>query len=554
MQLFTLAKWGRVALFALVCAAYLYGLGAVPLVGPDEPRYAEVAREMFARGDWVTPTLAGHTWFEKPALLYWMMMSAFKLFGVTEGAARLGSALSGLVTILCLWWVAARTEHEAGFAARGLGAVAASVAATTAGLLVFSRGASFDAPLTMTVTAALACFFLAEGEQRDAARRRTLLVGFYAAAGASLLAKGLAGAVIIGGVVAVYLLIRRKPFEIFRLGLGWGLLLTLMVAALWYGPVIARHGHAFVDEFFLQHHLARFTSNRYHHPQPFYFYLPITALLALPWTAFLASALFDLTKMNWRAQDSLTRMRLLAFVWLAVPVAFFSLSGSKLPGYVLPALPGAALLAGERMFRYVNGEGGTWPMRLTGALALLLFAAGLTFASGALNLKGAGGGDIPSRACIIAVVLPAGVAGVLALFAAGRRARSFWVLTGATLLTLLLIASCALEPVARRQTVKPLLERASAEGHGALPLFQLHTIERTSEFYAASRLVYDENGDPFKFEGVPQLAEALRSRGGRGLVLVPTDLAHQLTDAQTLKARPLGDNGELALYLVGSRQ
>ena len=103
-------------------------------------------------------------------------------------------------------------------------------------------------------------------------------------------------------------------------------------------------------------------------------------------------------------------------------------------------------------------------MRLTGALALLLFAAGVTFASGALNIKAAGGGDLPSRACVVAVVLPAGVAGALALFAAARRALSFRALTGATLLTLILIASCALEPVARRQTVKHLLDRAAAAG------------------------------------------------------------------------------------------
>lgn len=554
MQLFTLAKRGRVALFAVVCAGYLYGLGAMPLVGPDEPRYAQVAREMFARGDWVTPWLAGHTWFEKPALLYWMMMAAFSVFGVTEAAARLGAAVSGLSTVLIVWWLAARAEREAGFAARGLGAVAAAVAASSAGLLVFSRGASFDAPLTLTVTAALACFFLAEGEQRDARRRRWLLVACYASAGAALLAKGLAGAVIITGVAAAYLLVRRRPFEIFRLGALWGPLVALAVAALWYAPVIARHGHAFVDEFFLQHHLARFTSNRYHHPQPFYFYVPVMALLALPWTAFLLSALADLLKMNWRAQDSLTRMRLLGLVWLAVPVAFFSLSGSKLPGYVLPALPGAALLAGERVFRYLNHQGGTWPMRLTGALALLLFAAGAVFAGGALDIKGAGGGDLPSAACVVAVVLPAGVAGALAVFAARRRALAFWSVTGATFLTLLLIAACALEPIAHRQTVKPLLHRATAAGFGALPVFQLHTVERTSEFYAAGRLVYDPAGDPFKFEGVPQLAAVLAQRGGAGLVLVPTDLAHQLADAPTLEARSLGDNGELALFYVSNRQ
>jgi hypothetical protein len=106
LQRFLLAKRAWVVLFGAVCAAYFYGLGAVPLMGPDEPRYAQVAREMFARGDWVTPTLGGHTWFEKPALLYWLMEAAYGLFGVTEFAARLGSALCGALTVLLAGWAA----------------------------------------------------------------------------------------------------------------------------------------------------------------------------------------------------------------------------------------------------------------------------------------------------------------------------------------------------------------------------------------------------------------------------------------------------------------
>ena len=92
----TLAKRTALIFFLAVAAFYLYGLGQMPLIGPDEPRYAEVAREMNVRGDMVTPTLGGHTWFEKPALLYWMMIGSYRLFGVSEWAARLGPALCGV--------------------------------------------------------------------------------------------------------------------------------------------------------------------------------------------------------------------------------------------------------------------------------------------------------------------------------------------------------------------------------------------------------------------------------------------------------------------------
>ena len=96
MQRFILAKRAWPALLLAVVAVYFYGLGAAPLLGPDEPRYAQVAREMGERGDWVTPTLGGHTWFEKPALLYWLMMAGYRVFGVSEFAARSARLARGL--------------------------------------------------------------------------------------------------------------------------------------------------------------------------------------------------------------------------------------------------------------------------------------------------------------------------------------------------------------------------------------------------------------------------------------------------------------------------
>src|SRR5215210_2963296 len=177
-------------------------------MGPDEPRYAQVAREMLARGDWVTPTLGGHTWFEKPALLYWLMEAAYALFGVTEFAARAGSAAAGVLTVLLAGFAARRAEFESGEGLRGLGVTCAAVAASTLGLLVFSRGSSFDILLTMTVTGALVCFYGSEVERGPG--RRTWLVGFYVFVGASLLAKGLVGGVIPGAVLVVYYALRRR--------------------------------------------------------------------------------------------------------------------------------------------------------------------------------------------------------------------------------------------------------------------------------------------------------------------------------------------------------
>lgn len=548
LQRFLLAKRAWVVLFVAVCAVFLYGLGAVPLVGPDEPRYAEVAREMSARGDWVTPTLGGHIWFEKPALLYWLMIVAYRIFGVTEFAARVGPALSGVLTVLLTGWAARRAEFETGERQRGFGIACATVAGSTLGLMVFARAASFDVVLTATVAASLGLFYASEVE-RNEARRRWLLAGFYACVGASLLAKGLVGVVIPCGVAFLYFLLRRRWPGLVRLGVLWGPLLALAVAATWYAPVIARHGRVFVEEFFVQHHFARYVSDKYHHSQPFYYYLLVTPALALPWTFFLFGGIANALGENARAEDATSKLRVLALAWLVVPVLFFSASGSKLPGYVLPALPGAALLAGDGLHRYLRGLGGGLTMRLTGLLALAFAAAGVVFCFLHVGYIGEELRDMP-KACAVALVTPPAIAGLVALFLTKRRTLCAASVAGATLLTVAVVVACALGPVSRGLTTGQLLSEARARGLGSLPVVQMHEVERTAEFYAAGRLAYDAKGEPLKLEGAGQVAEFARRNGGSALVIVPLREEYQLSQESELETSRVGDNGSSALVLV----
>jgi len=331
-----LAKRVYVFLFLFIIAFYLFGLGHLPLLGPDEPRYAQIAREMFVTGDVITPRLGGHTWFEKPSVLYWMIAAGFKIFGVSEWSARLGPAVCGLLTVAAVASVGQKIDKTFGF-------WSLVVTATCLGLIVFSRAASFDVVITMTVTWSLAFFLL-----RELSNKRVFLVGFYAFIGLSLLAKGLVGVVIPFGVVGVYYLLRRAwPDRSVWFSLFWGVPLAVAVSAIWYGPVIARHGWGFIDEFFIQHHFARYVSNKYHHPQPLYFYPAIILMLTVPWTPFFVAALIKARRWTWRAADELSIVRVFALAWLLLPIVFFSFSGSKLPGYVLPALPAAALLIAD---------------------------------------------------------------------------------------------------------------------------------------------------------------------------------------------------------------
>jgi 4-amino-4-deoxy-L-arabinose transferase-like glycosyltransferase len=218
----------------------------------------------------------------------------------------------------------------------------------------------------MTTAWSLAFFLLHELPSTQ--RKRLLLAGFYAFVGLSLLAKGLVGIVIPFGVVGVYYLLRRSwPARDVWMSLLWGVPLALAVSAVWYGPVIAKHGWTFIDEFFIQHHFARYVSNKYHHPQPIYFYLVIILMLALPWSVHLIMSLAKVRRWEWRGGDSLSIVRVFALAWLLLPLVFFSFSGSKLPGYVLPALPGAALLVSDRLTFVRNSK---WPLLIASATAI----------------------------------------------------------------------------------------------------------------------------------------------------------------------------------------
>jgi 4-amino-4-deoxy-L-arabinose transferase-like glycosyltransferase len=523
-----LAKRLYILLFIVIVALYLYGLGSLPLLGPDEPRYAQVAREMFLRGDLVTPTLGGHTWFEKPALLYWLMIASYKVFGVSEFSARLGSALCGLLTIAAVWRVGRAVETTDQTDNSDFAFWSTLVAASALGLIVFSRAASFDIVITMTTTWSLAFFILHELSE---GKKSGFLIGFYICVGLSLLAKGLVGFVIPFGVVGSYYLLRRQwPTRQVWLSLLWGLPLAILVSALWYGPVIARHGWPFVNEFFLQHHFARYVSNKYHHPQPIYFYPAIILLLVLPWTGFLVEALAKIRSWAWRGNDGLNIVRVFALAWLLFPIVFFSFSASKLPGYILPALPAAALLIASRLLHSTA----RWPVITTGVICLALAVGGIVYAIQS--------GDF-SLACALAIATPMVIAGGSSFFLRDQRVMFPMVIAGATFVLVMLVTICAAPPIARRESVKDLLEIADARGYGNAPVLAQRSDDRTAQFYAHDRVVYNAEGEPVTFDEVS--VEMARTLGSRILVFIPVEYVDEFSGVPTLEV--LGDNGRMAV-------
>ncbi len=326
------------ALIAFCGFLFLLGLQLVGLVGADEPRYAQVAHEMLARHDWVTPTLYGHPWLEKPPLYYWSAMVAYKAAGeVSDTAARLPSAmLSSLLIVFVFVW----TRRFR----RGMQLDAALITASSALIIGFGRSASTDMPLAVMFTAAMLCWY---GWYLSANRGWLLAFYFFSALGT--LAKGPIAVFLAGLIIVLFAVLRRDGRLVLRTLWPIGIALYLALAVPWF--IAVQHANPeFFRVFFLQHNLERFATNVYHHPQPFWFYLPVGLLALIPWTVFVVAAVVDAIR-DWRfavqqpagQEDFRTYLTL----WLLLPIVFFSLSQSKLPGYILPAIPAGAILLAD---------------------------------------------------------------------------------------------------------------------------------------------------------------------------------------------------------------
>lgn len=318
---------------------FFYGLGAFGLVGADEPRYAQVAREMFERSDWVTPTLLRKPWLEKPPLYYWETMIAFRAFGVSDRAARLPVALDAALLVAAIYFFLRRFRP-------GSEMDGALIAASCAGVIGFAHAAATDMPLAACFSIALLGWYA-----WYESGRRSYLAAFYIFVALGTLAKGPVAPALSAVIIFLFVAVKRDWRAIWLTLWIPGIVLYLLVALPWYVAVQMRNPE-FFRVFILEHNLARFSANVYHHPQPFWFYLPVFLLALMPWALALIVSMWERIRLIWAerrqafssAEDSWT---LFLLIWMLVPVLFFSASQSKLPGYILPAVPAGALLVSE---------------------------------------------------------------------------------------------------------------------------------------------------------------------------------------------------------------
>jgi 4-amino-4-deoxy-L-arabinose transferase-like glycosyltransferase len=365
-------SWAVLILLTLyVC--YFSHLGAFGFIGPDEPRYAWIARDMAESGDWVTPRLYGKPWFEKPVLYYWAAAVCFKLFGVNEVNARLPSAVCALLATLSLAWLAVRIGGWN--AARWVLLLLPS----TVGMIGFSHAASTDMPFSAMLSIAMVCAavvlslvpanYLEEPVFRQTKKAIYLslaLFGFFL--GLAVLAKGPAALILAGGAMLLWAASTRRWHDALRLFHPIGVGTFFLTCLPWY-VLCARRNPEFFRVFIIEHNFRRYLTPEFQHIQPFWYYLPITILALLPWVFWLAWFITG----DGRKERGQHRAQILFLAgWGVYPVLFFSLSKSKLPGYILPAVLPLGFLISLAVRRTLKSTHvfGCYVLGLIGALLL----------------------------------------------------------------------------------------------------------------------------------------------------------------------------------------
>ncbi len=343
-------------LIAGFCAfLFFYGMGAFGLIGADEPRYAQVAREMLERRDWITPVLNGRPWLEKPPLYYWQAMLVYSIFGVSDTAARVPAAIDATLLVVAVYLFFRKFRP-------GVEIDAALITASSAGVIGYARAASMDMPLAASFGVGMLAWW-AWRESLQQHEKRIYLSLFYFCMALGMLAKGPVAPFLAATIILVFALAARELRLIVRTIWLPGIFILCAVALPWYALVEMRNPQ-FFREFILEHNLARFSTNLYHHPEPFWYYLPVMAAALLPWIVFVIAALLQSLRVWWAERssapsepDSELQFSSFASCWLVLPVVFFSISQSKLPGYILPAVPAGAVLLAQYLRNRLEQEG-----------------------------------------------------------------------------------------------------------------------------------------------------------------------------------------------------
>ena len=582
---------------------FFYGLGAFGLLGADEPRYAQVAREMLERSDWVTPTLQGKPWLEKPVLYYWEAMVSFRAFGITDRAARLPAAFDAALLVAAVYFFLARFRPGSEFDG-------ALITASSAGVIGFAHAAGTDMPLAAALSIALLAWYA-----WYESGRHSFLAAFYIFLALGTLAKGPVAPALSAVIIFLFVAVKRDWQAILRALWVPGIILYMAVGMPWYVGVQLRNPE-FFRVFILEHNFARFSTDIYHHHQPFWFYLPVFLLTMMPWTLALVMAVVESVRGMWcgapapkgasdlaelaaslkrcpdtkRGVDGMdtklgvaeigaievgatgaeggmgvgasdpkrgmggvgpsdTRRQktergaffnsgdswpLFLLIWMLVPILFFSASQSKLPGYILPAVPAGALLVAQ----YLAG------CRAREKKIALLFAAAHGVLCGLLIFGAISAASLASahhlrwgRESWKAAALAAFFAPAIAAALVSRSGlRLFSRVTAfAVVVSVGAVIRLAAPAIDATQSARPIAESIQAFSHEPVPLGLYH-VSRVQEY--GLEFYLNRPAEKYEDGGIPAAAHVLVAAQGTQLQvaqLVPGRRVSYLTSVPAQK-------------------
>lgn len=474
------------------------------LIKPDEGRYAEIPREMVVSGDWVTPHLNDLKYFEKPPLQYWATATAYTVFGEHQWTSRLWTGLTGFAGILLVWF--------AGLRLFGREAASYAMLLLSSSLLYVLMGHinTLDMGVTFFLTLGIVGLLLGQSEY-DISRQRNWMLLAWAGLALAVLSKGLMGLILPGAALFIYCVAQRDFSVLKRMHWVAGLTVFLLITAPWF-YLVMKANPEFFGKFFIYEHYTRFTTKELGRYQPWYYFVPVLLAGMLPWTVLMIDTMLRTWRGSSQFGNAFNAERFL-LIWALFIYVFFTVSGSKLPSYLLPMFPALALLMGKRIAE-MRPRVLFWQIApaIIAALALLVLA---------LNVGKLA--DTPNQAELYphytlwlagaALVMLAGLLMGLALLWRWQKPAAVIVLALSALLSAQ-IALSGYNTIARERSAKHIAEAIRAEVKPEIPFYSVMTYEQTLPFYLKRTFTLVEYQDEMGFgikqkpqRWVPNLAE-----------------------------------------------
>ncbi|MCH5375173.1 MAG: glycosyltransferase [Planctomycetes bacterium] len=533
-------RWqGAAGLLLLLASVMLLVTNlSYPLIEPDETRYAQIAIEMSESADWITPTLDGKPYLDKPPLLYWLTAASYQVFGRNETAARLPCALAAVLTILSTYWLGGRLVGHRG---AWCGAFALLLCG---GFVLSGRFLIMDGLLTLFTTSALFAGYLALSGER-------LRLGWWLAAGAAcalgVLTKGPVALVICIPPLLVYRWLAGSSFRL-RPRDWLAIAAPVVVLTLPWFIAISRSQPDFWGYFLGKHHVMRFVS-AFNHQEPWWFYLPVIFIGMFPASLLLpglAAFLFNRTPAGCQSRSRDLGFLLLSAIWT---VGFFSVSSCKLPTYILPALPPLCLLLGSMLAQSIvqlQPGGGVarllQPIPQRAAVSILAIAA-IGAVVDLVIFKAAACGPLLD----VVVVLAAGLMLIVVWRTRLMQATRAWAYAGTIALMVMMMAFNGFVPeFSRRRSIHVAAAHLHLQHHQA-PVVYIGQSSHSASFHLQPGELVTLDADQFG-----QVQELLAKRP-EAVVVASAAVADKLKGdlRSSIQIAPAGGRGRI--YLTSRR-